>query len=628
MTDTIPLSVEDVVVNLASGAGIVKGVSFQVASGEVLGLVGESGSGKTTVSLTALGYARPGARIAAGRVRVQGQDLLSMSESARVASRGSLIAYVPQDPSIALNPSLRVEVLVSEMLRAHWHRDGWEDRIGDVLAKVGLPNDKRFRRRFPHQLSGGQQQRLAIAMALVCEPAVLVMDEPTTGLDVITQALVLDEVKRLCRESGVAIVYVTHDLAVVADIADRIAVMYAGRVVEQGPADIVLRTPRHPYTVGLIESIPDHRRPRTLRGIPGVAVGVGDELMGCAFAPRCRQTTDACHAALPQLEPAGADHAVRCIHWRQTPAVIPGALRSVEADHPHRALLEVRELTAEHRTRTGTVVAADAVSFSIDAQECVALVGESGSGKTTIARCVAGLHARTAGAVIFDGAPLPPLARERSRDLRRRVQIVFQNPYDSLNPNQTVAHTLGRPLALFRVVEGGAIPARILELLEQVQLPSTLAERYPTELSGGERQRVAIARALAATPDLLICDEVTSALDVSVQAVVLELLAGLRRQLGLAMLFISHDLGVVSTIADRVLVLEEGHMREQGRVGSVLAAPSHSYTRALIEAAPSLPAPPPSAAAVDDPRQVLSGSASSGGTVPAHPIDRPKEGAS
>ncbi|MGN6170172.1 MAG: oligopeptide/dipeptide ABC transporter ATP-binding protein, partial [Solirubrobacteraceae bacterium] len=398
MSGDLALQIEDVTVTLTWGPAIVSDVSLEVHAGEVLGLVGESGSGKTTVSLAALGYARRGARIVNGRVEVRGEDVLGMSEPERVAKRGSLIAYVPQDPSVALNPSLRVEVLLSEMLRAHQYGGDWGSRITEVLEKVGLVSDKRFRRRFPHQLSGGQQQRLAIAMALICEPAVLVMDEPTTGLDVVTQALVLDEVKRLCRETGVATMYVSHDLAVVADVAHRIAVMYAGRVVEQGGATSLLQRPRHPYTRGLIESIPDHREPRSLRGIPGVAAGLGD-VPGCAFAPRCAQASEACRVQLPALEGIGVDHLVRCIHWAQTPPVTPGQLRVPSEEITRTPLVEVRDLTAEHRTRVGTVVAASNVSFRIERQECVALVGESGSGKTTIARCMAGLHQRAGGVV-------------------------------------------------------------------------------------------------------------------------------------------------------------------------------------------------------------------------------------
>jgi peptide/nickel transport system ATP-binding protein len=582
------LAVEDVTVTTTDGAAIVASVSFSVQAGEVLGLVGESGSGKTTLSLTPLGYARPGARITAGRAVVAGRDLLASQETEVRESRGRLIAYVPQDPASALNPSLRVEAQLREMLRAHRRPAGDGEVAARLLAKVGLPADSAFRRRFPHQLSGGQQQRLAIAIALSCEPTVLVLDEPTTGLDVVTQSVILAEVQRLCRETGVAIVYISHDLAVVSQIAHRIAVMYGGRIVEHGPAADLLRRPRHPYTAGLVASIPDHVEPRRLRGIPGIAVGVSDRPQGCAFAPRCDQRIPECEVAVPELEMVASDHLVRCIRWQLTPELAPEERRLAAVQPTARPLLAVTALRVEHRGVGGAVVAADDISFTIGPRECLALVGESGSGKTSIARAVAGLHPPATGEVLFDGHPLAPLARRRPSEVRRRIQIVFQNPYDSLNPKHTVEHAIARPLRLFRLASGKQVHARVAELLDQVRLPARLADRFPADLSGGERQRVAIARAIAAVPDLLICDEVTSALDVSVQAAVLDLLGELRRELGLALLFITHDLGVVASVADAVVVLEQGVIREQGTVHDILSEPAHPYTRTLLDTAPSL----------------------------------------
>ena len=581
------LAVEEVTVTTADGAEIVASVSFSVRAGEVLGLVGESGSGKTTLSLTPLGYARPGARITAGRAVVAGQDLLAATEMDVRESRGRLIAYVPQDPASALNPSLRVEAQLREMLRAH-RRAAKGKVVPQLLTKVGLPADIAFRRRFPHQLSGGQQQRLAIAIALSCEPAVLVLDEPTTGLDVVTQSVILAEVQRLCREMGVATVYISHDLAVVSQIAHRIAVMYGGRIIEHGPAADLLRRPRHPYTAGLVASIPDHLQPRRLRGIPGIAVGVNDRPPGCAFSPRCDQRIPKCEVEVPGLETAAPDHLVRCIRWQLTPELAPDEWRSACAEQAVRPLLAITGLRVEYRGRGGPIIAADNVSFMIGPRECLALVGESGSGKTSIARAVAGLHPPTSGEVLFDGRPLAPRASGRPSEIRRRIQIVFQNPYDSLNPKHTVEHAIARPLRLFRMASGERVHARVVELLDQVRLPGQLAGRYPAELSGGERQRVAIARAIAAAPDLLICDEVTSALDVSVQAVVLDLLGELRQELGLALLFITHDLGLVASVADAVVVLEQGVIREQGAVQDVMSEPAHPYTRTLLDTAPSV----------------------------------------
>jgi peptide/nickel transport system ATP-binding protein len=582
------LNVDGLRVELRSGEPIVDEVGFAVAPGEILGLVGESGSGKTTTALALLGYARPGVRIVEGEITVAGETVPGSDEARARRVRGRLVSYVPQDPGNALNPALRIGRAIQDMLDEHAaHRE--VGSVDSALAGVELPTTPEFARRFPHQLSGGQQQRVTIAIALVCEPPLVVLDEPTTGLDVVTQARVLEEVDRLRRERSLAMVYVSHDLAVVAQIADRIAVMYAGRIVEQGPAAAVLTEPRHPYTRGLVASIPDHLVPRRLHGMPGVAVGVGERPAGCAFAPRCPQKVERCEAETPPLEPAGPGRAVRCFEWRRTPALDLADRAKPRPDASATALLAVEALRAVHGGRFDPVVAAEDVSFTLARGECVAIVGESGSGKTTIARCVAGLHAPAEGRVLLDGVPLAARAGNRPREARRRIQLVFQNPYDSLNPRHRVGDAIARPARVLRDLTGAETGAEVQQLLERVRLPARLARRFPGELSGGERQRVAIARALAARPDVLVCDEVTSGLDVSVQAAVLELLAELRAELGLALLFISHDLGVVATVADRVLVLDQGRVCEEGRVDAILAAPGHPYTKRLIEAAPRLP---------------------------------------
>jgi peptide/nickel transport system ATP-binding protein len=580
------LAVDNLRIELLSGEPVVEDVSFRVGHGEVLGLVGESGSGKTTTALALLGYARPGIRIAAGTIEVAGTRLSGLSETAVRRYRGRLISYVPQDPAAALNPSVRVGDQVGKMVGRSAET---EQRVGEALELVQLPSSSDFRRRFPHQLSGGQQQRIAIAAALVCRPSVVLMDEPTTGLDVVTQANLLAQVRRLQRELGFAIVYVSHDLAVVATIADRIVVMYAGRVVEDGPAPQILSEPHHPYSLGLLSSVPDPCEPRQLRSIPGIAVGIGDRPPGCAFAPRCTQRVAACEESVPPLARTAGARFVRCIEWHRTPALVleSRSPSSVTRAAP-TALLAVSELRAEHRGRGSTVVAAAQVSFGITGGECLALVGESGSGKTTIARCVAGLHAPAGGRILLEGKPLAPLAGNRTREDRRRIQIVFQNPYDSLNPRHRIADSIARPARVLRGLRRKEAETAVAELLERVRLPARLAERFPAELSGGERQRVAIARALAASPDLVVCDEITSALDVSVQAAVLELLAELRAELGLALLLITHDLGVVASVADRVVVLENGLVCEQGAVLPLLSHPEHEYTQRLVAAAPTL----------------------------------------
>ena len=586
------LRVDDLRVGVGSSSIVVEGVSFDVAAGEVFGVVGESGSGKTTVAQALLGYTRPGLRILSGSVRVAGEEIAGRNEHELRRLRGRLVSYVPQDPGTALNPSIRVGNHVREVVRAHGlERDG-DERVRGVLERVHLPSSRSFQRRFPHQLSGGQQQRLAIALALVCDPPLVVLDEPTTGLDVVTQAHILAELGRLQRESSIALVYVSHDLAVVSSIADRVAVMYAGRIVEEGPTRAIVSTPRHPYSAGLISSVPDHVEPRRLIGIPGVAVGVTDRPAGCAFAARCTLRIPACEEAMPDLESVDSRHVVRCLRWESTALPQIERRREGPAHRPEDAgLLRVVDLHASHPTSQGEVVAAGGVSFAVEAGGCTALVGESGSGKTTIARCIVGLHAPKSGSILIAGEPLAPFAGHRTREQRRAIQIVFQNPYDSLNPRRTVEDAISWPVRTLRGLNAQQARPEVARLLEQVRLPATLARRYPGELSGGERQRIAIARALAASPKLLVCDEVTSALDVSIQAAVLDLLAELRRELQLSLLFISHDLGVVASVADRVLVLEDGLICEEGAVGSVLSAPQSPYTARLVAAAPSIAAP-------------------------------------
>ncbi len=582
--------VEGLTLALRTGEPVVEDVSFELAAGEILGLVGESGSGKTTTALALLGYTRPGVVWRSGSAEVGGEQVLGRDERSLRNLRGRVVSYVPQDPGGALNPSLRVGDAILDVLRAHRGGMGSLESVHAALDRVELGGDAGFTRRYPHQLSGGQQQRVTIAMACVCEPPVAVLDEPTTGLDVLTQDRILFELDRLRSEQGMAMVYVSHDLAVVARMADRIVVMYAGRVVENAPAADVIERPRHPYTRALVEAIPDVRHPRSLRGIPGVSVGVGEWPAGCAFAPRCEHTASACTTGVPALADAAPGHAVRCCRTHEIGALDRPAttLRSRPPEAGIAPLLEVTALEARYRSaRTGRPAVYD-VSFAIDPGQCVALVGESGSGKTTVGRCIAGLHQPSGGSILFGGDWLIADAASRPLHVRRSIQIVFQNPFESLNPRHQVRSSIARPLRVLRRLSRRDADAEVGKLLERVRLPRRVAERFPVELSGGERQRVAIARALAAEPDLLICDEVTSALDVSVQAAVLSLLQELQRELGLSMLFITHNLGVVACVADSVLVMDQGTLVESGPVSQVLESPSHEYTRRLLAAAPTL----------------------------------------
>jgi peptide/nickel transport system ATP-binding protein len=574
-------------VELRDGTPIVEDVSFSIAPGELLALVGESGAGKTTVALALLGFARAGSRISAGSVTVDGRNVTAARGRALARLRGGLVSYVPQNPSAALNPAMRVGDQVAEVLRVHDQRATFEG-VARHFEHVSLPTARRFLRRFPHQLSGGQQQRVAIAMALACRPLLVVLDEPTTALDVVTQAHILELIARLRDEGDSAFVYVTHDVAAVAGIASSIAVLYAGRVVEAGPLDALLFGARHPYTRALVRSVPRIEAGRELEGIRGVAPSARTRPSGCAFAPRCELVQPRCVAALPPLEAVTPVHSVRCVRFEETGALLePPGLRHA-APPGARPVLVVDDLTAAY----AATPVLGGISFALAAGECLAVVGESGSGKTTLARCVVGLHRPTSGAISLDADPLAGVARQRGREQRRRVQIVFQNPDESLNPRVRVRDIVARPARQLLGLDREAAYRVADELLLRVRLDPGLGGRFPSQLSGGERQRVSIARALVPDPSVLVCDEVTSALDVSVQAVIVELIGELCRTLELAVLFISHDLAVVSSIADRVLVLDRGRVCELGETRQVVEEPADPYTRALIAAAPEMPVAP------------------------------------
>ena len=590
------LTVEDLRITLTgSTVDIVDDVSFSVAGGEVLGLVGESGSGKTTVALALLGYARRGLTIAGGRVLLEGRDVLSIDAAGLRRLRGRTVAYVPQDPASALNPALKVGPQLREALTSHAGDDpdvpAPSERMAQVLGEVRLDASKEILGAYPHQLSGGQQQRIALAMAFACRPQLIVLDEPTTGLDVATQRHVLDTVRGLCSSYGVAALYVTHDLAVVAQIANRVAVMYAGRLDELGPTGLVFDSPAHPYTAGLIRAIPSPERSHVLVGMEGQPPAPGRRPSGCFFEPRCSYALPACSAGAPALvEVDGGSHSARCIRAEHV-AQISSAPKQVtvqqleqEPEDDGSPVLQVAGLVAKYGDRQ----VLHGVELTVEKRHCVAVVGESGSGKTTLARCIVGLHANWSGTVTFEGRGQKPLAGERDLDDLRSVQYVFQNPYTSLNPRKTIGQLVEQPLAHFFGLNPAERRERVVATLEAAALSGEFLNRYPDQLSGGERQRVAIARALIVEPELIVCDEVTSALDVSVQAAIVELLRRLQRERGLSLLFITHNLALVRTIAQQVVVLHDGRIVEAGPTDDVLTRPRDDYTRHLLEDLPKL----------------------------------------
>jgi peptide/nickel transport system ATP-binding protein len=588
--ETHGIAIEDLRIGLTArpGVDVVDDIDLVLRPGEVVGLVGESGSGKTTVGTALLGYTRAGAAIEHGKIMFEDKDVLGLPWQQVRQLRGEEIAYVPQDPAAALNPSIRIGRQIVELmeLRGIGTSESRLQGARDGLAEVGLPNDDEFLRRYSHQLSGGQVQRVALAMAFLPKPKVLVLDEPTTGLDVTTQGMVLETMGELCRTHGVAALYVTHDLAVIANIADRVAVMYAGQIAELGERDTIFREPTHPYTRALLDSIPHLSQARALSGIPGRTPAPGARPSGCRFNDRCSYAIDQCREGVPELREVGPEHKVRCIrteeigHWDISRGVVPDTDPNKKRD----VILDIEDLGIFYGHKQ---VVFD-VSFDLGKAEVVALVGESGSGKTTISRCVGGLHKEWTGTIAFEGNQLGHGSRKRSVTDRKRIQYIFQNPYLSLNPRLTIEQIVKRPMELFGVASGKSATERVVELLDQVALGPAVLKYQASRLSGGERQRVAIARALAAEPDVLVCDEITSALDVSVQGSIVALLESLRESRGISMLFVTHNLALVRSIADRVQILNAGRIVESGPVVEVMDSPKEEYTKRLLANSPRI----------------------------------------
>jgi peptide/nickel transport system ATP-binding protein len=562
--------------------------SLEVSAGETFGLAGESGSGKTTLGYTILRALPPAGRITGGAIRFEGRDLLGATEEELRGIRGRRIAMVYQDPRSALNPTMRIGAQIAEVLEIHERPSAGEAmrRAHELLELVNIADPKSVARRYPHELSGGMQQRAVIAMALAGRPSLLILDEPTTGLDVTTQARILELVADLKRRVGAAILYISHDLAVIAQVADRVGVLYAGELVEVAQTAELFAQPVHPYTRGLLDALPHLDGVHGLNPIGGRIPKLTTLPPGCLFAARCQFVEPACTAATPPLETVAPGRQVRCVRW---PTVIAMPRRSTQAAIAPAAAGRAAPLLAfEHVSKhfgdagamsrlfgmgAPPVRAVDDVSFDVRRDEVVALVGESGCGKTTLGRLAVRLLRPTAGHVRF-AAPKPTDA-----------QIVFQQPDSSLNPMKRIGASLARPLIL-RGLSRQECARQVRELLQAVRLDPDYGARRPATLSGGEKQRVAIARALAMAPKFVVLDEPVSALDVSTQASIIRLLAELRRSLGASYLMISHDLSLVRHVATRIGVMYLGRLVEIGMAAELFRPPSHPYTRALLSAVP------------------------------------------
>jgi peptide/nickel transport system ATP-binding protein len=573
---------------------VLRGVSFSIADGEAYGLVGESGCGKSTAAFAIVRYLPRNGRVSSGSIRVAGEDLLAMGDDDVRAMRTKRISMVYQNPGGALNPTLRVGDQVAETYTiAGVSDDEALERAQEMLRKVQISDPSRVMRRYPHQLSGGMQQRVVIAMALAKDPTLLILDEPTTGLDATVEAEVLDLVSALRAEFGTTVLFISHNLDVITKMCDRVGVLYAGRLVEEGPVQAVFDDPRHPYAVGLLRCLPrggvrkDRER---LDTIPGFLPQLGADLPACVFVDRCGLAQEICSREEPPFFDLGGGRHSRCHFWEQAhelPRAAPAAgLRSpIDSDAP--PVIRTEGVRKTFHQEGNEVRAVDDVSLVLRRGETLGLVGESGSGKTTFARALLGLTAADQGSVIeLDGRPLAPGIGKRDEDQIRSVQIVFQNPDSALNRRFSVHRILSRALAKLRGTRGEEREGNLRELAQSVRFDVRLINSRPAQLSGGLKQRVAIARAFAGEPRVVVCDEPTSALDVSVQAAILNLLAELQADKGVSYIFISHDLAVVRYLSDRIAVLYLGRVMELGDAETVFHAPQHPYTEALLSSVP------------------------------------------
>lgn len=579
----------------------LRDVSISLQKGETLGIAGESGSGKSTLALAILRYLDNNAHVPSGEINFKGQDLLEMSKDELRSLRGNHIAHVAQNASTALNPSMRIGAQIREAIIRYQDVSGKDEamqRVYDVLEQVNIPDPQETAQRYPSELSGGQQQRVLIAIGLSCQPELLILDEPTTGLDVTTQAKLLDLIEELKSTFDIGIVLITHNLSVIAQIADRVNILYAGEMMEKGDVTDVFTDPANPYTQALLATTPELHKNKELRQIPGQIPELNNVPEGCIFSERCEFATEACRGSPIQMESVSPGHETRCTRWE---TAVADPIRAHEApprsSNPGEPIIKAENLVKHydpgtffqrHFTDHNPVQAVRGVDLEVREGETVGLVGESGCGKSTLGRTLLGLHDVTSGTIRYRGTPMESLSKSEMNDFRQECQIIFQDPEASLNPRKQIRTIIGWPIQKFTDLAEQARKERIDELLDQVGLNANMKTKYPHELSGGEQQRVSIARAFAANPSLIILDEPVSALDVSVQASILNLLDDLREEYNTSYLLISHDMGVIQSVTDRLIVMYLGEVIETGQIEEVLEPPYHPYTRALLSSIPSL----------------------------------------
>jgi peptide/nickel transport system ATP-binding protein len=595
MSALLTISNLNVSIKLSHGVlSAVRDTSISVQKGQSLGIVGESGSGKSMTALSLMRLLPRSGQFTAERMEFDGLDLLTMDDRrfAETVS-GPGIGMIFQEPMTSLNPVYTIGRQMTEaaVWRGMMTAKAARTKAIALLDRVGIPDPEGRMSQYPHQMSGGQRQRVMIAMTLMLDPKLLIADEPTTALDVTVQAQILDLLDDLRREKGMGMILISHDLAVVAQRTDAVAVMYGGEMIEQGSAEAVLRKPAHPYTQSLLKAIPQiSGAPSRLGAIPGMVPSIMADVNSCIFAPRCAHAHAACIEQRPPQRVYGEHHVCRCV--LDTPPTVTTSVTPLRASSPEpgtEAVLSARDVTRIYSSRKGIfgpkreIRALDGFSVDLRKGETLALIGESGSGKSTLARILLGLDQPTSGEVFMRGRPV---ASFKVKERARFVQPVFQDPYSSLNPRRRVAEIIARPLELSGQGNAEENDAIVRETMELVRLPLRLLHAYPSQLSGGQRQRIAIARALVTKPEVLVCDEPTSALDVSIQAQILNLLDDLKAEMGLTSLFITHDMAVVHQIADRVVVMLNGRMVEEGDARKVLSQPEHEYTRTLVAAAP------------------------------------------